>query len=860
MSDTTPSIFSLPAEVIEHIFIAASSNASARSIAALAETCKAFHAIIYHAPDHHLWRGIFLAAFDDPRPALRHTAVLHRGARHDDPHGTLQAVEDAYDWAREYQRRVKAKSVLARAAKRRTDVKDLPLRVMRHRAGAVTDEVRAHLAGGATPAEAHDVLDALRALLAALETATPFPRFPSIKFEVQGLLADDEDEASLARAPPFPPLLLLLCSDEFPESMQCRNADWVESILFGGDGGGGGVGFPPQLVRTLLANKELHVEGCADFTPNLEQPTYWTGPAHDLGQAFHKLLCCTGFIPIRQPESPKPASKAEDAPKDAAVDEPAHIITGATESTGQTEDSTTAPTEETDASSSSSPAPGITMEEPTPVADDDGGDGDEETGSGGVYGLSILHALEYTSSHSLKQRFPSAEKQHTEARSLARRRVYDMRYLHPARQWGPYLPVKRAPRASSSAAGKGKARDSADGDGTESSDGEYVPPPATTHQAFAEEDNDALTEENSDDDPDPDEAETESDNDADNEGLHALPLAHNLRPLRPPIQPYELAPDWVWLASARIVVEANLGEMYQRSAAPDRLALGDILHALRRAQATRVGSSPGFWNEWARQRGEGDAKGKAKGRETAQEGEASTSRAANGRTSVPTPKLTGDPEDLEECEGWDWAGIEGIWRRCICWLDYRDLLLHNVSSQRFLDESTREACRMVPMTARITKYTRAPQPPTTNDGDTAFEYPPIIHIEGESIGSDRDPRAPRRNWGKVMMLADGSIRWHMVRSVVLPFCPVFYPVSFPLVSHRLAFLRFLSIKVRARADIKVDLVIQETRTPGSDDPEWSSEAIQIGGPGAASGWLGCWTGAQHERPDPLGPFWAWKVG
>jgi F-box-like len=25
-------------------------------------------------------------------------------------------------------------------------------------------------------------------------------------------------------------------------------------------------------------------------------------------------------------------------------------------------------------------------------------------------------------------------------------------------------------------------------------------------------------------------------------------------------------------------------------------------------------------------------------------------------------------------EGWDWAGIEGVWRRCICWMDYRDLM------------------------------------------------------------------------------------------------------------------------------------------------------------------------------------------
>lgn len=42
---------------------------------------------------------------------------------------------------------------------------------------------------------------------------------------------------------------------------------------------------------------------------------------------------------------------------------------------------------------------------------------------------------------------------------------------------------------------------------------------------------------------------------------------------------------------------------------------------------------------------------------------------------------------------------------------------------------------------------------------------------------------------------------------------------------------------------------------GSDEPEWSSEAVQIGGSGAAVGFLGMWTGAMHERPDPLGECW-----
>ena len=36
--------------------------------------------------------------------------------------------------------------------------------------------------------------------------------------------------------------------------------------------------------------------------------------------------------------------------------------------------------------------------------------------------------------------------------------------------------------------------------------------------------------------------------------------------------------------------------------------------------------------------------------------------------------------------------------------------------------------------------------------------------------------------------------------------------------------------------------------------EWLSEGVQVGGVASAMGVLGLWTGAQHERMDPLGAF------
>jgi hypothetical protein len=32
--------------------------------------------------------------------------------------------------------------------------------------------------------------------------------------------------------------------------------------------------------------------------------------------------------------------------------------------------------------------------------------------------------------------------------------------------------------------------------------------------------------------------------------------------------------------------------------------------------------------------------------------------------------------------GWDWAGVEGVWRRCICWMDYRDLIRKYLTMRR----------------------------------------------------------------------------------------------------------------------------------------------------------------------------------
>ena len=58
---------SLPTEVIESIILCIAAGGFPHAIGTLSQTCRALHALIYEAADHHLWRAIFLSTFDDPR-------------------------------------------------------------------------------------------------------------------------------------------------------------------------------------------------------------------------------------------------------------------------------------------------------------------------------------------------------------------------------------------------------------------------------------------------------------------------------------------------------------------------------------------------------------------------------------------------------------------------------------------------------------------------------------------------------------------------------------------------------------------------------------------------------------------------
>ena len=93
-----------------------------------------------------------------------------------------------------------------------------------------------------------------------------------------------------------------------------------------------------------------------------------------------------------------------------------------------------------------------------------------------------------------------------------------------------------------------------------------------------------------------DDGDSDEDDDEDNNNLRLIYGTNRESQMNPPIVPYELVPDYVWLASARIVVEANLWEAFELSEDPNALSMGDVLPLLRKMHTTRLGGSPGYWN------------------------------------------------------------------------------------------------------------------------------------------------------------------------------------------------------------------------------------------------------------------------
>ncbi|KAF8656390.1 hypothetical protein AX16_002576 [Volvariella volvacea WC 439] len=116
----------------------------------------------------------------------------------------------------------------------------------------------------------------------------------------------------------------------------------------------------------------------------------------------------------------------------------------------------------------------------------------------------------------------------------------------------------------------------------------------------------------------------------------------------------------------------------------------------------------------------------------------------------------------------DWAGIEGTWRRYVCFMDYRDLFAFNftdVGSGRydptfFDDLRFREATRLIEIKLQIIpkKSLRYCIPPDTRSSGPNMEYPPLF-FTGSAKGVTRNTSVVE---GMVSMGMDGIVKWQFV--------------------------------------------------------------------------------------------------
>ncbi|KAL0947907.1 hypothetical protein HGRIS_010542 [Hohenbuehelia grisea] len=706
----------LPSEIIEHILVFAALDSSPSSIACLAATCKYLNALIYHTPDQHLWRSVFLAVFDDPRPLLQ---VLHSPG----PHGVLagldkeladleleeemnilrskarRSVQIVLNWEAEYKSRIQAAQYLATDDHGSTmleETTDLPILA--------------------------PTCSALLSMLTQSLPCAPVFRLPGLSF-----------------APPFPPLILQRWyKGSVPPIYASRNSEWVEKQLRRGYPEvlvsrifGGPIlpkPLPPRRLRKEL--QDLPHEAVLKEMEDLRITLQYTWQETTEGQHFHKLVFLTG---LRLPNS------------------------------------------------SQSLAPAGTPSSSSDI------------------------------SASLSSQLQSA-------RANAGRKVYDMSYLSQDREWGPFLRKEGIVPDEAGFRERGLPRRE-DADEEDADDEDYLPPsdqaPADTspprdlhpHELIPDYSmlaaarltvecslNELLGRNNEEDS----DTESASEDAHDAEELLAqlapwpsAPTQHNAQSSTPASshthQSSSTGPSTADSAAAAdaggTAAEANDTTRFRRIMQDLN---GNALHCL---EFLRMGGAPDYWRLFTTAVTD-DSESQEENAATSTSPDTTSAKGKAHATDDGTIHLMKEP-----MAGWDWAGVEGIWQRSVCWMDYRDLLHHNLSFRQGVPvlEPPDQIIRIFPMKLRITGYLPPPPPPPSVNtpvyttsmplmsgiayksseeyvlGSAAADVYqslvyrlPILLVEGESLGSDMDPDEQRRIRGRVSMIGDGAVRWSLV--------------------------------------------------------------------------------------------------
>ncbi|THU84770.1 hypothetical protein K435DRAFT_783647, partial [Dendrothele bispora CBS 962.96] len=607
-------------------------------------------------------------------------------------------------------------------------------------------------------------------------------------------------------------------SSLIPTCLPCQPDVDIESVNVSWLNGLFSHGFPNVLTERLISRPPFNPQLNANDSVNSQFPELkskilrpsWE--MSDAGRTFYRLLLWTGFKPYDRSSS-QGSSSSDDH---------------------------------------ESPA-----ESMSPAA--------KQAGSPGDHTRSSHYDLRSTSKKLEREVFLSEDRQQRLARTVAQHRVYNMRYLSKDRLWGPFLPIKiNHDDVDQKGKGKQKLEDfkSEDVDQDDPEDDAQVwegkrkehtdRSPENSLRILREirdfgvpldEDDDSLSSEDEEDedyDPahqnDDDLSPVTSDFD-----IHPsqLPVDRGSEPY--PTHPHRLFPDYVFLSAARTVVETNLREIMTGDYGPNHVLFRPwFTHTSAKASTEdlfrqiddtsvsdrrgglnllRMGSAPGFW----------DGKGTKEG----------WLRVGEDVLSAQNPSLNED----DNVDGWDWAGVEGKWTRAVTWMDYRDLLEHSLrnipplASHDKLNHHIDDTRRVFHMNLRIKGYSRAVPPTNTSKStcgaSTSSNEPdpleglepleklvyalPIIHVEGDYRSSDGGNTFgdthldSRRINGTVRMIGDGAVWWDLVTSFE------------------------------------------------SGEREWVMAGVQIGEIGSALGVVGLWTGAEHERGDPIGATWTWRT-
>ncbi|KZT03047.1 uncharacterized protein LAESUDRAFT_751817 [Laetiporus sulphureus 93-53] len=246
MSTRTRSMQSLPLELVETILLYSAIGGFPTAIASLAQTCRSFRKLIYDPADHHMWRDIFFATFDDPRDS--------------------QFFDNAgFDWGADFRRIIWAE----RFIKRHTQ----PLRVqkvynLRSRTAATS------VVDLSPTYSTEDSVRALQTLISVIKTCAPRPSAPAVM--VRDRQGNRIPPGSLLHGPS-----LNYAYWNTPEitahvaASASANIPWLQTVLRRG--------LPPALV-VKVAGESRDREW--DVTPE--------------ALAIGELICCTGFIPVRE--------------------------------------------------------------------------------------------------------------------------------------------------------------------------------------------------------------------------------------------------------------------------------------------------------------------------------------------------------------------------------------------------------------------------------------------------------------------------------------------------------------------------------------------------------------------------------